>query len=195
MPSKKGKRGKGVNTSISTPSSSLFSFTSPSSSSSLFLTKRGEEVKKPNLLVPEIPTKEVKTNNNATYTNITNISNTKLKEYTTNLYNFLENAPTSIKKLFSSLVSYINYSETNISKSSSSSSSSSSSLSPLSKIEEDISFIKKSLLGKNKVSTFPSSFSSSSSSSSSFSPPLSYSNTLKSTLPPTNNKDNIILKK
>ena len=134
MLSKKGKRGKRVNTSISTPSFSLFLFTSPSSFSSLFLTKRGEEVKKPNLLVPEIPTKEVKTNNNATYTNITNISNTKLKEYITNLYNFLENAPTSIKKLFSSLVSYINYLETNISKSSSSSSSSSSSLSPLSKI-------------------------------------------------------------
>ena len=34
MPSKKGKRGKGVNTSISTPPSSLFTFTSPSSSSS-----------------------------------------------------------------------------------------------------------------------------------------------------------------
>ena len=66
---------------------------------------------------------------------------------------------------------------------------------PLAKIEEDISFIKKLLLGKNKVSTFPSSFSSSSSSSSSFFPPLSYSNTLKLTLPPTNNKDNIILKK
>ena len=110
MLSKKGKRGKGVNTSISTPPSSLFSFTSPSSSS-LLSTKRGEEVKKPNILVPEIPTKELKTNKNTTFTNITNISNTKLKEHTTNLYNFLENAPTSVKKLFSSLVSYINYSE------------------------------------------------------------------------------------
>ena len=95
-----------------------------------------------------------------------------------------KNAPISIKKLFSSLVSYINYSETNISKS-----SSSSPLNPLSKIEEDISFIKKLLLEKNKV-FFPSS-----SIPSSLSPPLSYSNTLKSNLPPTNNKDNIILKK
>ena len=187
MLSKKGKRGKGVTTSIFNPPSFSFSFTSllsllTSFSSSSF--SSGKEVKKPNILVPEIPTKELKTNNNVTFTNITNITNTKLKEHTRTLYNFLENAPTSVKKSFSSLVSYINYSETNISKS-----SSSSPLNPLSKIEEDISFIKKSLLEKNKV-FFPSS-----STPSFLSPPLSYSNTLKLNLPPTNNKDNIILKK
>ena len=115
------------------------------------MTKKGKEREKPNILVPEIPIREENSSSNTTSTNINNISNTNIKEQATNLYNFLEYAPFNIKKSFSSLISYINLSESNLSISSSSLSTSSTNISntsissSLSIIKEDISFIKENL--------------------------------------------------
>ena len=143
MPSKKGKKGKGVNISISTPPSSLFSFTSPSSSSTSSLPSP-----------PKSPKEIIST--------------------------FLTQAPPQVLEAWELIKKELSKKEDTSPK---------KNHNPLSKIEEDISFIKKSLLEKNKVSP-----SSSSRSPLLLSPPLSYSNTLKSNLPPPN-KDNIILRK
>ena len=114
------------------------------------MTKKGKEREKANILIPEIPIRGENSNSNTIFTNINNISNSELKDFSTNIYNFLENAPTNIKKSFSSLISYINFLESNLSISSPSSStfsniSNTSISSSLSTIKEDISFIKNNL--------------------------------------------------
>lgn len=115
------------------------------------MTRKGKEREKINILVPEIPIREENSNNKTTFININNISNTEIRDFSTNIYNFLENTPTNIKKSFSSLISYINLSESKLLISSSSSSTSFSNISntsissSLSTIKEDISFIKENL--------------------------------------------------
>ena len=114
------------------------------------MTKKGKEREKANILILEIPIRGENSNSNIIFTNINNISNSELKDFSTNIYNFLENTPTNIKKSFSSLISYINFLESNLSISSPSSStfsniSNTSISSSLSTIKEDISFIKNNL--------------------------------------------------